>query len=410
MIRSFARVDTSWRLLGAILVGALAACGAPSEADPDPIPIGPGTVRDASVDETRPAVTDEGGAPTTDSGVATKKRPLVWEALDLRLAPNVAQANGHAWSVAGTDSRVYVALTEYETAAPFSRGRVLASSDQGATWSAAFTAPLDYSMVMGVWATGTTEAFAVGATTYTAAGDIYTSAIFHTTDGAAWTTTPRTNGVLEAVWGSGFNDVYAVGYKGTSAGAQQAIVEHSIDGGKTWTTVASPEINKLKDLRGVWGTGPKDVYVSGNGAGVGGAILRSTDGGATWSPVLTSTKSSFWSVYGVPAKSHLFTAAFDGTVFHSTDNGAHWSSGKLAGIWGGLWGDGDWYYVAGKTAAGNPTMQVSSDGGDLWKADTLPDAIAKATGSFTAISATSQAIYASGGGRTTKPFLLRALQ
>ncbi len=58
---------------------------------------------------------------------------------------------------------------------------------------------------------------------------------------------------LEAVWGSGPDDVWAVGRRGT--------IRHTARGSSVWTVITSPTTN---DLHAVWGSGPNDVWAAGD--------------------------------------------------------------------------------------------------------------------------------------------------
>ena len=57
---------------------------------------------------------------------------------------------------------------------------------------------------------------------------------------------------LEALWGAGENDVWAVGAQG--------VIRHW-SGGPAWTIVPSPVI---EDLHGVWGSRSDDVWAVGD--------------------------------------------------------------------------------------------------------------------------------------------------
>jgi len=70
-------------------------------------------------------------------------------------------------------------------------------------------------------------------------------------DGSAWTSVPSgTTDFLTGVWGSGANDVWAVGGGGT-------IVHWD---GSAWTSASSCARN---DLTGVWGSGASAVWAVG---------------------------------------------------------------------------------------------------------------------------------------------------
>jgi hypothetical protein len=350
--------------------------------------------------------------PSSSSGAPTKKATLVWEALELPADPISKATMGYAWAASENEKRLYVAVTNYTATEPsISYGRLLGSQDGGATWTQHDRWYNPNSMILGVTAIpGSTTVIAVGAGSYDAATDQYKADVSRNLGGSLWYRAgARFGGVFEAVWASGPDDIYAVGYKGTTRGPHTGVVWHSTDSGNIFMPVRSAEIDKLQEIRGVWGNGPGEVYVAGNGSLPGGAVLRSLDRGKTWTPVLRSatSSSSFWTPFGVPAKSLLFATAYDGALFRSEDSGKTWSSQKLAGIWGGVWGDGETFVLAGKTPAGSPTLHVSGDGGSTWEIGALPASVG-GIGALTSVSASATNVVVTGGGRTSKPILVRA--
>ena len=93
----------------------------------------------------------------------------------------------------------------------------------------------------GVWGSGPNDVWAVG-----------DAGILHW-DGSAWTAVSSgTTAYLEGVWGSGANDVWAVGDVGT-------ILHWD---GSAWTSASS---GTTFALFGVWGSGANDVWAVGDG-------------------------------------------------------------------------------------------------------------------------------------------------
>ncbi|OJY23859.1 MAG: hypothetical protein BGO98_18150 [Myxococcales bacterium 68-20] len=70
---------------------------------------------------------------------------------------------------------------------------------------------------------------------------------------------------LEGIWGSGPNDIWAVGDNGT--------IRHLVNGASRWDIVPSPT---TEALHGIWGSGPNDVWAVGDN----GTILRFD--GSSW--------------------------------------------------------------------------------------------------------------------------------
>jgi len=93
----------------------------------------------------------------------------------------------------------------------------------------------------GVWGTGPNNVYAVGEY----------GKIRHY-DGSSWSwVSSGTTDVLRAVWGSGPNDVFAVGDHGT-------ILHYD---GMAWSEMRS---GTPQQLCGVWGSGPEDVFAVGS--------------------------------------------------------------------------------------------------------------------------------------------------
>src|SRR5438105_1262012 len=100
---------------------------------------------------------------------------------------------------------------------------------------------------------------------------------------SAWApTTPVTTASLRAVWATGTSEVFAVGTGGT--------VLHSTDDGATW---AVQTLTAATDLRGVWGTGPNNIFAVGT-SGIDGVILHSGDDGVTWTTQFTTNALLFF--------------------------------------------------------------------------------------------------------------------
>lgn len=91
---------------------------------------------------------------------------------------------------------------------------------------------------------------------------------------------------LHGVWGPSPDVLYAVGEKG--------LIVRSRDGGKSWSLAPS---GTAQHLYAVSGRGADDVYAVGRG----GTILRSTDGGDSWSPEASATTEALHAVAATKA-------------------------------------------------------------------------------------------------------------
>ena len=131
-----------------------------------------------------------------------------------------------------------------------------------------------------MWGSGPDDVWAVGS-------DGSHPAIFHW-DGKAWTTTLRgtdgDSGLLAAVWGSGPRDVWAVG----GSSLAKALLYHW--DGAEWslddTLTGSPN--------SVWGSGPNDVWAASSGG-----VLHFD--GKAWSSAISDQTRSFGPIWGTSA-------------------------------------------------------------------------------------------------------------
>jgi hypothetical protein len=147
--------------------------------------------------------------------------------------------------------------------------------------------------------------------------------------------------IFWSVWGSGPNDVYAVGKSGNAA-----VIYHSAGDGH-WTPQPAGMLGMASS---VWGSGPNDVYVT-----VGGALLHST-GDGTWS-VQTVSNVAALNMWGSSAND-VYLPAGSGGVLHSTGDGT-WTAQTLGGASCGItaiWGTSATnVYFAGGTGTGGDT-------------------------------------------------------
>ena len=140
-------------------------------------------------------------------------------------------------------------------------------------------------------------------------------------------------GKLYGVWGSGANDVWAVGVKGDGTGL---VLRWT---GSAWSNIANPA---PAELLGVWGRNDLDVWFVGGAYASGAITMRWT--GTGWSlvsnPVLHGELSSVWGADG----SDMWAVGTDddsGAAVTLNWNGTEWSqvtnpvpSGALQGVWG----------------------------------------------------------------------------
>lgn len=158
------------------------------------------------------------------------------------------------------------------------------------------TKPYD-SYVRGIWGSGKNDIWAVGG----AHGD--NGFIAHW-NGSKWSTVPSSAGRLASVWGSGPNDVWAVG--GTN---EVGTIQHW--DGLRWTVSTS-----MQGIRhSVWGSGPNDVWTVGDFD-----PIFHWDG-SSWSKLASPTMAGVASIWGTgPADAWAVNGSYAGLM--------HWDGRK----------------------------------------------------------------------------------
>lgn len=109
--------------------------------------------------------------------------------------------------------------------------------------------------------------------------------------------------------------VAAVGNDAWIAG-QDGVVLRTLDGGATWTVTSAPTTAHLRAIRFV------DASV-GWAVGDGGTILRTTNAGATWTVQSSGTQVALLGVAAVSA-TQAWAVGEGGTVLRTSDGGATW--------------------------------------------------------------------------------------
>lgn len=125
-----------------------------------------------------------------------------------------------------------------------------------------------------------------------------------------------------------WNAVWSQGSVAVAVGQGGAVMRSS-DGGARWQPVES---GTQRTLTAVWGSGPDDLYA----VGAGGAILVSADAGASWTLLPNTTSDDLRAVRG-RARREVYIVGSSGTVLHTRDgvqfvNEASGAPGDLLGI------------------------------------------------------------------------------
>ncbi len=127
-----------------------------------------------------------------------------------------------------------------------------------------------------IWGSGPNDIFAVG--------DYGTILHYYNGDeGFKWySMNSGTSNDLYSIWGSGPNNIFAVGYAGT-------IIHYD---GNTWSSMYDDSIHY--HLYSIWGSGPNDVFA----VGFPGKSILHYDG-TNWSSISISTTNPFlYSIWG----------------------------------------------------------------------------------------------------------------
>jgi hypothetical protein len=200
----------------------------------------------------------------------------------------------------------------------------------GSVWSSASWSPPpgDRTVLQGVWGSGPDDVWAVGGASMDPAQQ---TVVLHW-DGNTWKAVDL-NGLtpdgLNAVWGSGPNDVWAVGAQERDL-PQSAIVHWD---GSAWSMVLCPI---TQPLSAVWGSGPSDVWAASRYQG--GSVIIHWDG-SVWSVWWSETNSeatttedevSFASLWG-SGSADVWAVANYGNILHW--DGSAWSKSPSGTAW-----------------------------------------------------------------------------
>jgi len=199
----------------------------------------------------------------------------------------------------------------------FESGLESQESEVPPTWIE-MDSPTEYNLY-DVWGSGEDDVFAVG----------HEGTIIHY-DGTAWTEMASgENHYLGDIWGSSGSDIFVVGELGT-------ILHYD---GERWHPMES---GTSKDLECVWGISGEDVYAGGYGT------LLHYDG-VTWSPVEIEPVSICRSIWGT-APDDIYVGCWDETIMHY--DGADWTVSDYPVSWGfggygisAMWGSGSEFYT-----------------------------------------------------------------
>lgn len=190
------------------------------------------------------------------------------------------------------------------------RGMVLLSDDDGRSWRQAQQVPVRSALNAVVFANAK-SGWAVG----------HNGVILTTNDGGEHWSLQRFDGVRDQpLFSVNFTD----DKRGIAVGLWSLVLVTS-DGGSTWKSVQLPAPpgggRTDRNLFRVFGDRQGTLYV----AAERGTVLRSKDGGISWTYHETGYKGSFWTG-AVATTGEVYVAGLRGSLYRSTDYGSTWQS------------------------------------------------------------------------------------
>jgi hypothetical protein len=222
-----------------------------------------------------------------------------------------------------------------------------------------------------IWGSGTNNIYAVG---YGVTAGVNYPLIYEKTTGA-WQEVDQDwpSGTLEAVWTSGPGDVHVVGH-GSSGGANRPLLYHLV--GTNWTSSdpTFPSGVTAGWLYGVWGFSTSSVYAVGKGtAGTNTVPLLYNYNGSSWSTRaldVTFQHNILMDVWGT-ATNNIYAVGFGNNgvlpeplIYHTT-NGTDWDAQNVLPVG---WQSAELYGVWGSSA----TNVYAVGGGTNGNGEILP--------------------------------------
>jgi hypothetical protein len=222
----------------------------------------------------------------------------------------------------------------------------------GTSWSSA--KEFQDEAVVSLW--GTTEA-GLYAIVLSVADD--PTKIIHY-DGNDWETVVSDAGDCRMLWGSGENDIFAVGEAG-------AVWHYD---GHVWQTQIS---GTTEDLVAIWGTNSTNVYAVGNA----GTIIHYT--GQDWGSIESGTTENLSGIWG-SSDTDIHVVGANGTAIHYDGN--QWAA-EVTGVTCSLdaiWGfSNSSVYIAGYNVTSSSPILLHFDGVS-WEVMDLPDTLLASQG------------------------------
>ena len=188
------------------------------------------------------------------------------------------------------------------------RGVVLLSDDEGAHWRQAGTVPVDATLTAVSFADAR-QGWAVG----------HLGVILHSADGGETWSVQRIDPIED-------RPLFAVAFTDARNGVAVglwSLMLRTRDGGHTWEEAELPpppgDTRADANLMSAFGDVQGHLYI----AGERGLVLRSLDGGESWSYHPTGYRGTFWSGTAL-ADGTLIVGGLRGSVYRSTDGAGSW--------------------------------------------------------------------------------------
>lgn len=203
-----------------------------------------------------------------------------------------------------------------------------------------------------------------------------------------------------------FRGISAVSDTVVWASGSNGTIVRTIDGGKTWQTVAPPPDTQKLDFRDIDAIDDKTAYVLSIGPGEASRIFKTSDGGQTWAAQFVNRDEKaffdamvFWDVRRGVAVSDSVDGRF--VLLLTADGGATWTPAPASGLPPALPNEGAFaasgtnltvlvssaagaarYVWLGTGAAATARVLRSGDGGRTWTAAVTPLPAGPSSGIF----------------------------
>lgn len=256
---------------------------------------------------------------------------------------------------------------------PSDEGIVALSSDEGSTWAQSATSP--FAAAENVAAVGTMQ---LGANTKrilvargtTDAGNPAEVA-YSDDDGATWTTVDV--GSVDGQYAYGPHSLFVLDYYNIWLATTGGYIYYSSDGGATWEAQESGVLS-AGIYRAISFSSKSNGYAV---VGASGIVVRTIDGGETWSATTVVTDTPALNDVAVLDKNRALVATATGLIYQTFDGGTTWVARSFSGSGAGSVTSLEAYnelilYATHNTAGNVGRILRSIDGGVSWELISMP--------------------------------------